>query len=235
MNQTPSNLRLKESLEELARYGSPVDVSVAVTAVENEKLEIEQLGGIYLSHLFELEDGRIACMADIAVTNHTARTIDVINVELRALWDNIPFQWLQPRQFKFNNYTKRGRSHLGYRFPGHGPEFEFHEVINHRLLESKKLAGKRRLEGWLLGIGGRMPAELVHGQWRDMYLTIIGYDHYEYSTTLHVWTERLLTRPKVVQPRTSIFARMEQEAMHARRPDPGRRQVGSRPSRPSAT
>ena len=73
MNKTASNARLKASLEELAQLGSPVDLSVAVTEVENEKVEIEQVGGINESHLFELQDGRVACMADIAVTNQTVK------------------------------------------------------------------------------------------------------------------------------------------------------------------
>ncbi len=235
MNQTPSDLRLKESLEELARSGSPVDVSVAVTAVENEKVEIEQVGGIYESQLFELEDGRVACMAYIAVTYQRARTYDVIDAELRALWDHSPFDWLLPEQVTFHTGAKRARSHWVYRFPGHGPEFERPEVLNHSLLERKKLPGQRRLEGWLLGMGGRMPAGLQHGQRRDMRLTIIGSDHAEYSTTLHLWTDRLYARPKIVRPRTSIFAKVEEEVMLAGKPDLGSRQVRSRASKRSAT
>ena len=91
MNKTALNARLKASLEELARLGSPVDLSVAVTEVENEKVEIEQVGGVFESHLFELQDGRVACIADIAVTNQTSRTIDLIDVELRDALGRQPF------------------------------------------------------------------------------------------------------------------------------------------------
>ena len=118
MNKTASNARLKASLEELARFGCPVDSSVAVTEVENEKVEIEQVGGIIESHLFELEDGRVACMAYIAVTNQTARTIDVVDVELRATWDDSVFQWLTPTQVKFYTRAKRALQPHGLSVPG---------------------------------------------------------------------------------------------------------------------
>ena len=62
-----------------------------------------------------------------------------------------------------------------------------------------------------------MPDELLHGQWLDMPLTIIGADHAEYSTTIHLWTDRLQARTKIVKTRTSIFAKLvEEEAMLAR-------------------
>ena len=156
MNRTASNARLKALLEELAQLGSPVDLSVAVTEVENEKVEIEQVGGINESRLFELEDGRVAYMADIAVTNQTARTIDVVDVELRAPWDDSLFQWLTPLQVKSQGRAKRDCSHSVYQFPGEpGLQFEYGEVINHHLVERRKLPGKRRLEG--LALGDRRP------------------------------------------------------------------------------
>ena len=160
MNQTGSNARLKASLEELRQLGSPVDLSV-VTEVENEKVEIEQIGGMLESHIFQLQNRRVAWMADIAVTNQTSTTIDVIAVELRTPWDNRLLEWLTPLQVKLQGRAKRGNG-LVYEFPGErGLRFAYDEVINHRLLEGKKLSGKRRLEGMLLGIGGFMPDNLL--------------------------------------------------------------------------
>ena len=52
-----------------------------------------------------------------------------------------------------------------------------------------------------------MPVELHRGEPLDVTLTIIGSDHAEYSTTIRLWTERLQARPKIVKPRTSIFAK----------------------------
>ena len=92
--------RLRASLEEFAQFGCPVDSSVAVTAAENERVEIEQVGGILESQVFELPDRRVAYMAYIAVTNQRARSIDVIDVELRTPWDNRLFQWLLPTEVK---------------------------------------------------------------------------------------------------------------------------------------
>ena len=98
MSKIASNAKLKALLYELARSGSPVDLSVADTEAENEKVEIDQIGGVIESQLFELEDGRVACIADIAVTNQTARSIDLVDVELRATWEDSLFEWLTPRQ-----------------------------------------------------------------------------------------------------------------------------------------
>jgi hypothetical protein len=202
MSKTGLSERQKALLYELARLGSPVDLSVAVTEVEKERVEIEQVGGIHESRLFELQDGRFACMADIAVTNQTARTIDLVDVEMRASWDDSVFEWLKPLQVKSQAGAKRGRRHAVYQFPRDcGPQWEYGEVINHHLVELRKLPGKRRLEGLLLGIGGLMPAGLRHGQWLDMHLTIIGSDHTEYATTIRLWTERLPARAKIVKAR----------------------------------
>ncbi len=213
-----SVLTLKPLLEELAQSGSPVDLSVAETEVENEKVEIAQVGGMIESQLFELENGRVACMANIAVTNQTARTIDVVDVELRATWEDSLFEWLAPHQVSSQGRAKRESTYSVYQFPGkYELPLSHREVINRYLVESRKLPGKRRLEGWLLGIGGLMPLGLVHGQCQDMQLTIIGADHAEYKRTIRLWTERLPARTKIVSKRTSIFANLvEEKTMFAR-------------------
>jgi hypothetical protein len=204
---------LHASLAELMRAGSPVDLSVATKPEEREKVEIEQVGGIHDSEVFELPDGRVAVMADIAVTNQTTRAIDVIDIELQTPWGDSLWDWLTPQRVRFRG-AKREGSYQAYQFPGKcGLQLPYEEVINHVLLERRRLPGKRRLEGWLLGIGGRMPAELRRGQWLDLSFAIIGSDHTEYATTIQLWTERLEARPKTVTPRTSLF---EQEALPPR-------------------
>ena len=205
MNKIAEQARLKASLEELARFGSPVDSTVADLRIENEKVEVEQLGGPFESQILELPTGCVAYMVDIAVTNQTSRTINLIEVELRTPWDDNFFQWLQPEPFKFQLHGKRGRSHSVYHFAETELRFTSEQVINRNLVELRKL-GKGRQEGLLLAIGGRMPAGLRHGQELDMPLTIIGSDHAEYSTTIHLWTDRLLARPTTVKMRKGIFA-----------------------------
>jgi hypothetical protein len=214
MKNTASHARLKASLEELARFGCPVDLSVAATGVENERVEIRQVGGIHESYIFELEDGYVGCMANISVANQRTRTIDVMDVELRAPWDDSLFEWLTPLRVKSDRRAKRGCSHSVYQFPGeHGLQFEYGEVINHFLLDSRKLPGKRLLEGWLLGIGGLMPANLHHGQWFDMLFTIVASDQVEYSTTMSLWTERITARSRILKTRTRIFPTLMEEAI----------------------
>jgi len=208
-----STSKLKESLQELAQLGSPVDLSVAVPEVEREQVEIERVGGIYDSKIFELQDGRFAFMADIAVTNQTSRPIYGVDVQLRTGWGDSRWDWLTSRRIYSQGRAKGDYSYSVYQFPGKfGLQLEYDQVINHVLLERRTLPSRRRVEGYLLGIGGFMPAELRHGQWLKLSLAIIGCDHTEYATTIDLWTERLEVRPKVVKPRTSLFARTgEQE------------------------
>jgi hypothetical protein len=224
MNKTASNARLKASLEELARLGSPVDLPVADMEVENKKVEIEQVGGMVESRIFQLQNRRVAFIADIAVTNQRSRSIDVIDVALQTPWDNRLFEWITPfqvevtpLQVKLQGRTKRENPFV-YEFPGERAlRFAYDEVINHHLLEARKLPGNHRLRGLLLGIGDFMPDNLVHGESLEMSLTIIGADHAEYSEPIRFWTERLHAPTKIVKTRTSIFAElMEEEAMLAR-------------------
>lgn len=223
MNKIAEQARLKASLEELARFGSPVDSTVADLRIENEKVQIDQIGGIFESQIFQLQNRRGAYIADIAVTNQTSRTIDVIDVELRTPWDNRLVEWVTPfqvevtpLQVKLQGHPKR-ENPLVYEFPGERAlRFAYDEVINHHLLEARKLPAKRRLEGLLLGIGDFMPDNLVHGELLEMSLTITGADHAEYATTIHLWTERL-PRPTIVKTRTSIFAELgKEEAVRGR-------------------
>lgn len=140
MNKIAEQARLRASLEESARCGSPVDLSVADTEVEDGKVQIEQVGWVHGSHLFELQDGRVACMVDIAITNQTSRTIHVVDVELRTTWEDSFFEWLLP--VEIHTHAKRDCSYSVYRFPGPGPEFACKEVINHHLLERRRLPAK---------------------------------------------------------------------------------------------
>jgi hypothetical protein len=190
---------LHVSLAELMRAGSPVDLSVATKPDNRERVGIEQVGGVHESAVFELPDGRVAVRADIAVTNQATRAIDVVDVELQTPWGDSLWDWLTPRRFSFRGRGKRKCSYQAYQFPGEcGLQLPYETVINHVLLERRRLPGGRRLEGWILGIGGRMPAELYHGKWLDLSLTIIGSDHREYATTIQLWTERLEARAKAV-------------------------------------
>jgi hypothetical protein len=212
MSQNASNPSLKASLEELARFGCPVDLSVAVTEVENDKVEIEQVGGEIESQVFELQDGRIAYMIRIAVTNWTPRTIDVVKVELLPRWDDSFFQWLHP--YKIKLVPRAENRQLVYQFPGSPMLWWPDDVINHQLLEQRRLPGKRRLDGYLFAIGGPMPAELRHGQRIDMPLVITAAAYGEYPTTIQVWTNRISAIERIVKPRISLSPRgRTEEAM----------------------
>lgn len=224
MNKISSNARLKASLEEFAQFGCPVDLSVAVTELENEKVEIEQVGGLLESHIFPLQNKRTGYIVDIAVTNQTSRSIDVIDVKLKTPWDNRLFDWVRPfrvpvtpLQVKLQGRAKRENPLVYDLADEPGLRFAYDEVINHHLLETRKLPAKRRLEGLLLGIGDFMPDNLGQGELLEMSLTITGADHAEYATTIHLWTERRKARPMPVKKRTSIFAELvKKEAVRAR-------------------
>jgi hypothetical protein len=195
-----------ELLRQLAQTGSPVDLAVLNLSDQLPSIEVEQMAGVHDSKFFETEVGVLGFMAYLAVTNVTTKTIQVAEVELRApLVDNL-FRWLPAVDVE----SKSGRRYSLYRFPGRcGLEFQAEHVLNHVLLEQGFLAGKRRLEGWLLGVGGMMPAGLTNGSWLEVPVAVIASDHVEYTTELQLYTERLTTRPKR-KPRRSLFDPAEQ-------------------------
>jgi hypothetical protein len=132
----------------------------------------------------------------------------VIELALQTPWGDSQWEWLKPIRVSFRGRHKRKNSYEAYQFPGRcGLQLPRNEVINHLLLERRRLPSRRRLEGWLLGIGGRMPAELHHGHWLDLSLAIIGFDQTKYATTIQLWAERLEARPKTVTPQTSLLER----------------------------
>jgi hypothetical protein len=190
-------MSLRESFEELAELGSPVDFSLVDAG--DRKLEIQQTGGVYNSMIFDLGSGRAGYMLDVTITNQTSENIYPIGLELRTPCEDDFFEWLTPLRFTIKCRKKRDFSYEAYRFPGkNGLELRCGEVLNHLLQEGKRLIPKRPFHGWLLATGGPMPTHLRHGQWLDASLAIIGSDHTEYTQRLHLWTERLTgkSRPR---------------------------------------
>jgi hypothetical protein len=238
---------LRASLQELVQAGSPVDLSVADSDRENEKLEIIQVGGVHESSIFELPNGRAGYRIAVLVTNQTSKTIYTSELELRTSREDNFFQWLSPVRIPFRNRRKRNTSYQAYLFPGpSGPELPYDHVLNHILGEGQGLPPKRPIEGWLLAVGGRMPAELRHGQWLDDTLSIIGADHTEYTQDIRLWTERLEARPKAMERRSNLFgeplnsnardsvrvpsleSRIDAHPHHLQEPPEGGRPVGDR-------
>jgi len=196
-------MSLRASLEELAALGSQVDFSVA-TADENVKLEIEQVGGVHNSIISDLGTGLAGYMLDVAITNQMSETIYPVGLELRKQWEDDFFEWLTPHRFTIKYRKKRDVSYEAYRFPGKtGLELSCGDVLNHLLQEGRRLTPKRPLHGWLLATGGPMPAHLQHGQWLGVTLAIIGSDHTEYTQELHLWTERLASKSKLLKNKGS--------------------------------
>lgn len=214
-NTTLETARLHASLLELMRAGSPVDLAVATNPLEKRNVEIEQVGGVHDSALFELRDGRAGFRAAIAVTNQTSRGIDVVEIELQSGCMGSDWDWLTPQQIRWRDQKKnRYCGYQAYVFPGNGGglQLQYDDVLNHLLLEHGRLPSKRRLEGWLLAVGGPMPMELRHGQWLDLSLAIIGADHMEYAETIRLWTERLEPMLRKMPPRTGLFEQAEKDA-----------------------
>jgi hypothetical protein len=172
----------------------------------NAGVEIEQVGGLHESTIFELESGRWGCVIPVKITNQAPKPIYYGDVQLRMPWEDDLFDWLTPIQVPVRSREKRGgRGYQAYRFPGRlGLEFPYKEVANHILLEGRCLSPKRPVTGLLLAIGGLMPDHLQHGQWLDVTLAIIGTDHREYSQQIQLWTERLESRPKPVTRRSGL-------------------------------
>ena len=148
-------------------------------------------------------------MADLAITNQTSRAIETVEVELRSTLIDASFQWLIPLTFRLRKRDGSAAEYRAYEFPGRCElEFEYDEVINHKVVERSLLRSRRRLEGWLLGVGGLMPPELMHGQPIDLTLAIVASDHSEYLAQIHVWTERLEQPPQRANRRSGLFERV---------------------------
>lgn len=189
-------ISLSDSLRELAELGSPVDSSVAANS-RPSRLEIEQTGGVAESKVFELENGRMGYMIDLSIVYQASRPAYISDVELRLPWadqDNC-FEWLRPHEVALTNRQKKTVRFEEYKFPGKcGLEIELDEVINRTLIEKKVLPPRRPISGWLLAIGGLMPAHLFHGGWINAEVVITTSDQAQYIEPICLWTDCLNAR-----------------------------------------
>jgi len=202
--------KISESLREMAAVGIPVDRPVAELDVE-----IEQVGAVCDTLVFDLPDGRAGYIADLLIINQTSRPIPIRDVELRPPWPNSEFEWLpDPREL--------GRDPFIYRFPGKGaPELPRDLVMNHVLLHRRILKPGCPVQGFLLGIGNPKPEKLLLGGLLEVRLAIIGYDHCEYEETITLWVDPLWKCPRESRKIStdSLFAR--ERARNLGSPKPG--------------
>ena len=82
---------LRFALEELAAFGSPVDLSVVQ---EDLSLNIQQVGGVSDSIIFDLPNHRAGYILDIEFLNLRSTTIYLQDLELQLPWEDPWFQWL---------------------------------------------------------------------------------------------------------------------------------------------
>jgi hypothetical protein len=80
---------LRYALEELAAFGSPVDLSVVQ---EDPSLDIQQVGGVSDSIIFDLPHHRAGYILDIEFLNLRSRTIYLQDLELQLPWEDPWFQ-----------------------------------------------------------------------------------------------------------------------------------------------
>ncbi|MDP9159844.1 MAG: hypothetical protein M3O09_06390 [Acidobacteriota bacterium] len=211
MVKIQDRLKLGAALRELSAVGSPVDVSVAEDTGENQKVEIEQIGGPHESMIFELPDTRSGYILDLEIVNQTSKTLYCSDIELRVPWEDASLAWLPDpkdteQRFSYirkNRYGRRERVDVAselYCFPG-GSQLEYprDEVLNHILLKQCTIPPHRPLKGLILAAGTPMPNVLRHGQWLDATFSIFASDHDEFSVKAQFWVERLQFKPK---PRT---------------------------------
>ena len=85
-----NSTHLAASLREMDAVGIPVDLSVAELDVE-----IEQVGGVHDTMVFDLPDGRAGYLIDLIITNQMSRPIRCRDIELRPPWVDSEFEWLR--------------------------------------------------------------------------------------------------------------------------------------------
>ena len=218
MQDTQNRRSLTASLKQLAEQGSQVDLSIADGEERAAELEIEQVGWVYCSTIFELSSGLTGYMIDLEITNQTLRNLYCRDLELRLPWEDPRFDWMQ-------DPAEEGKSEF-YRFPGRNSlELPREDVINHVLLAENGLKPKRPLCGWLLATGGPMPKSLRHGEWIEPTLAIIASNHSEYIAAIRLWVERLEDKRERSMRKQSLYEPLEHNVSHritARDHQPGR-------------
>jgi hypothetical protein len=193
MQRTRKHANFAASLRECASLGSLVDLSVA-DSVDDEDvdIEIERIGGVHESSIFELSNGLTGCMLEAGLTNQAKRRKYPREIHLRLPWIDLRVDWVVHSDF--------------YRFPGKDSlELPRDQVLNHVVLAPSGLEPQRFHEGWFVAIGGPMPKTLRHGQWVNATLAIITSDHVECSATFSLWTDRLETRPERAARKCDLF------------------------------
>ena len=207
---------LRASLNELLQAGCPVDPSVApepAGPLAQEKLEIEQFGGPLETAIFELDNGRTGLRATIAITNHTARPIDLREVRVSTLGDPYGWDWLHPQSVPCRDKRFRKSSYQAYVFPGmNGLQLQPEEVLNNILFERRRVPAKRRLEGWLLGVGGIFPQNLPKGKLLKLSLVLVRRPHRIPDEAPVLRIQRLEARKqrtKVQEPRVGESATLD--------------------------
>jgi hypothetical protein len=180
---------------------------VAGVPEENAEVEIHQVGGVHDSMVCQLPEGGAGYILDLEINNQTSGTIYCSEIELRMPWQDTRFGWLPDprdtgRRFQYLR-RRRGNWQLvdapseSYHFSG-GVELDYPRalVLNHVLLKRRTLRPRGSLKGLLLAIGGPMPHNLRHGEWIKSTFAIIASNGVEYATTLDLWTDRLVVKPK---------------------------------------
>jgi hypothetical protein len=193
MQRSRKHANFAASLRECAALGSLVDLSVADSVDEDVDIEIERIGGIHESSIFELSNGLTGYMVESGVTNQAKRRSYCREIHLRLAWIDLRLDWeVEDSDF--------------YRFPGEGSlELPRDQVLNHVVLAPSGLEPQRFHEGWFVAVGGPMPKTLRHGQMVDATLAIITSDHTECSAIFSLWTERLETRPTRAERKYDLF------------------------------
>jgi hypothetical protein len=195
--------------------GRGVITGTALDYAEGPKprILIEQVGGVIESRISPWRMGLVGYTINVAVTNQTSTAINVIDLELRTDWDDRFFMWLEPISLPPSApQVKNEHKRQVFVFPGRVDQFERDEVLNERLLKTKRLPAKRRLEGLLLAVGSEIPSRLVHGQLEEVTLVITTVDCEE-SARLQLWVDRSEQSEKSKAQRKRLFSELKKPAI----------------------
>ena len=212
MQKKWSGEELRLALEELAAFGSPVDLSVVQ---EDLSLNIQQVGGVSDSIIFDLPHHRAGFIIDIEILNRRSRTIYLRDIELQLPWADPWFQWLpdpgtENHDAKKATGKKSGRPRMQppprYCFPSSdGLEFPRHQVLNHHLAENGKLT-RKPMRGLLLAVGARMPDSLLHGSFLEASLVLRDVEGIAHRAAVTFTVDR---RAVIAKPKTQNLGLFE--------------------------
>jgi hypothetical protein len=190
----------RQSLKELAAYGSPVDVLVADQQIPDVEIDFNPAE----TRIVELKTGLAAYLLYLRIINRTSRGIHPLDCDLSCTDGDRYFMWLPDPE------ETRSRD---YRFARGQLEFARDQVLNHVLLrDGAVLKPGYPYQGYLLAEGGPLPDHWRHTRSINATLTIIASND-SYPKDIRLGIECGAVKPQFATRRSNLYGEADKGRM----------------------